>query len=250
MQISSPFVFGKSGGAPSPERGVKSDGMSTRVRKLRFRQSLPGRRPTRVEEFSALPFALAGRTTSARRFLENGIGTRRQAYKVAPVKQSFCAAEKGELREKMRARLRALSSAERARRSQEICARVLARPEWVAARSVLLFRSLASEPDVSALATAAHAAGKEVRELPVTPDAELLGVLESSAPDVVIVPGLAFTRAGDRLGRGGGFFDWLLAGSGRRAYKLGVCFAFQMLAELPLEPHDVPVDTVIADETL
>ena len=63
--------------------------------------------------------------------------------------------------------------------------------------------------------------------------------------DVMIVPGVAFTPDGARLGRGKGYYDRYMSQQGFRAYKIGVCFAHQIYDELPVEPHDCCVDRVI-----
>lgn len=60
--------------------------------------------------------------------------------------------------------------------------------------------------------------------------------------DVFIVPGVAFTRDGRRLGRGGGYYDATLAKRGPHAQTIGVVFDCNVVAELPTEPHDVRVD--------
>jgi len=62
------------------------------------------------------------------------------------------------------------------------------------------------------------------------------------------VPGLAFDRRGFRLGYGGGYHDRLLAQPGR-AITLGICYQALLLAEIPREPHDVPVE-YLATQTL
>lgn len=59
---------------------------------------------------------------------------------------------------------------------------------------------------------------------------------------VMLVPGLAFTAKGCRLGRGGGFFDMALAAEGRRGTAVGVAFECQIVDSIPLEPHDAFVD--------
>ncbi|MCM1490073.1 MAG: 5-formyltetrahydrofolate cyclo-ligase [Muribaculum sp.] len=61
--------------------------------------------------------------------------------------------------------------------------------------------------------------------------------------DLMIIPAVAFDRRGNRLGRGKGFYDRLLATS--RATKIGVGYEFQLMEELPSEKHDVPMDMVI-----
>ncbi len=63
-------------------------------------------------------------------------------------------------------------------------------------------------------------------------------------PDVTIVPGLAFTRTGQRLGQGGGYYDRYLA-QHPATYKVGVCFNEQMADELPCEAHDALMDEVV-----
>ena len=61
-----------------------------------------------------------------------------------------------------------------------------------------------------------------------------------------MVPGVAFDRMGNRMGRGRGFYDRLLM-STPRAVKVGVAYGFQMLDEIPVEPHDVKMNAVIHD---
>lgn len=72
----------------------------------------------------------------------------------------------------------------------------------------------------------------------------------TAPPDVVIVPGLAFTAAGDRLGSGAGFYDRFLAEqSAARAglHAVGLCFDLQIVPTLPREPHDVAMRAVVTE---
>lgn len=64
---------------------------------------------------------------------------------------------------------------------------------------------------------------------------------------VWIVPGLAFAKDGSRLGYGGGWYDRLLANANPAANKIGVCHRFQLLDELPNEPHDIRLDEVVTN---
>lgn len=64
--------------------------------------------------------------------------------------------------------------------------------------------------------------------------------------DLIVVPGVAFTREGARMGRGRGYYDKYLSQGGFRAFKMGVCYRHQLVADLPVEPHDVFMDRVIA----
>ena len=61
--------------------------------------------------------------------------------------------------------------------------------------------------------------------------------------DVVLVPGMAFDAAGHRLGRGRGYYDRFLTAHSH-LYKIGVCFPFQRVAEVPVEEHDICVDDI------
>lgn len=67
--------------------------------------------------------------------------------------------------------------------------------------------------------------------------------------DLVIVPGLALTFAGARLGRGGGFYDRALVGV-PRAHTIGLVYDDELLDELPTEPHDVEVGWVCTPSDL
>lgn len=60
-----------------------------------------------------------------------------------------------------------------------------------------------------------------------------------------LVPGLAFTQAGGRLGYGGGWYDRLLAQASESAPKIGLAYAFQVVEALPSEPHDIRLTKVV-----
>lgn len=64
--------------------------------------------------------------------------------------------------------------------------------------------------------------------------------------DLALIPGLAFTPEGQRLGQGGGFYDRLL-GRSPRPFAVGIAYAAQVVADLPAEAHDQPVDRVLTE---
>lgn len=66
--------------------------------------------------------------------------------------------------------------------------------------------------------------------------------------DAVVVPGLAFTVEGHRLGQGGGWYDRFLVRLPQAVLTVGVGFDGQLVGGLPVEPHDVPLHA-IATET-
>ena len=66
--------------------------------------------------------------------------------------------------------------------------------------------------------------------------------------DLAIIPGLAFTRQGTRLGRGKGYYDKLLARLPSHAMKVGVAFDFQVLDFIPRGQHDTAVNMLITEK--
>ena len=155
-------------------------------------------------------------------------------------------AAKAALRSRMRQCLTELSSDERDSRSKQICGRIVHSPEWQEAKRIVLFVPLRSEPDISGLNEEARSEQKVITTIAPTIRVEAELQFGTDKIDLIVVPGLAFSR--DRLGRGGGFFDRLLAGPAAEAYKLGVCFDFQLLESIPIEPHDIVMDTVATEE--
>ena len=173
------------------------------------------------------------------------------------------------LREKVRARLKTIPTSELAIPATKICGRLKASEIWRAAKSVLLFAPLPDEPDLWPLLADALADDKLValpRFDPATkkyaacqirnPAADLVsgqfGIREpnNSCPalplnrlDLILVPGVAFDLHGRRLGRGKGFYDQLLADV--RGQTCGVAFDEQIVAEIPMEPHDIPLNCIL-----
>ena len=71
-------------------------------------------------------------------------------------------------------------------------------------------------------------------------------LIESEKLDGFLVPGLAFSKKGERIGRGKGFYDRTLAQVS--GLKVGVCYSYQLFSELPTEDHDVKMDIVVSDQ--
>lgn len=175
---------------------------------------------------------------------------------------------KAAVRQRVRASLR-FSTEEMVEKSARLCEAIAREPAWIQARTVATFAPHQDEPDVEWLAP--HAAGKafcfprvgeeglnffhvaDLRSLVVSrwklrePGFDPAKLVSLADIDLILVPGLAFTRDGRRLGRGGGYYDRLLANSALTATKLGVCFDVQLLDDLPSEPHDQRVDRVATE---
>lgn len=116
---------------------------------------------------------------------------------------------------------------------------------------IMLFESLPTEPDSSGWIRWCRDRGVAVfvpevdgRDLRVQP-----GDLDPRALDVVVVPGLAFTVDGRRLGQGGGHYDRFLRRLRPDCVTIGAAFAEQLVADLPTDPHDVTLTHVATDAT-
>lgn len=82
---------------------------------------------------------------------------------------------------------------------------------------------------------------REVHPFGMTQPAELGVITPFNQIDVFLVPGLAFDRAGRRLGKGGGFYDGVLSNKRADAVAIGVTTESRLVDEVPVEDHDVPV---------
>ncbi|MGC3997466.1 MAG: 5-formyltetrahydrofolate cyclo-ligase [Anaeromyxobacter sp.] len=157
--------------------------------------------------------------------------------------------------------------AERAEASRRIAERAATLPVLTAARTVALYAPLASEVDVLLLLErltaravfprarregrvmtfACCAPGELVagplRVLEPPPDAPEVAL---EAVEVVVVPGLAFSLDGHRLGRGGGYYDATLCAM-PHAVRLGVSYEGEVFPSLPFEPHDAPLDVLVTE---
>jgi len=135
---------------------------------------------------------------------------------------------------------------ERQEYSEEICERVLEMSEWAGAKNVVLFLPLPSEPIITPLKLDCEA--RKISSVNVPQSARSESDLHlPDAIDLILVPGVAFSKDHHRLGRGGGFFDRVLAGRAANAFKLGICFSFQVFDTIPTEGHDIVMNAVVTN---
>jgi 5-formyltetrahydrofolate cyclo-ligase len=196
-------------------------------------------------------------------------GLAREARSVTSVTQDF-AAIKAELRREALARRDALPPAERAQAAEAIAARAF--PLAIDAGTIASgFMPMKSEINPLPLMRKLAAAGARLA-LPVVAGrgkplmmrawgigeplaAGVWGIREPPpsaavvAPDILIVPLLAFDRAGHRIGYGAGYYDMTIAAlrARRAVVAVGLAFAAQEIAAVPATPHDAPLDLVLTE---
>lgn len=173
------------------------------------------------------------------------------------------------VRTQVRAALREMGPAERSAASAQACALLAAQARWQIAQSILFYAPMPEELNVWPLLLEALCAGKRAL-LPrfvaetcgyeacqiLDPDRDVkaghFGIREpgndcapvgSRHPDFILVPGVAFDLQGQRLGRGKGYYDQLLKQV--RGTRCGVAFDQQIVNEIPVEPHDQPLDCLL-----
>lgn len=172
--------------------------------------------------------------------------------------------DKRALRRAVRAEIAKLSTSDRERLSSQIFSRIAELQEVRQASVIALFASLPDEPQTDEIIERlSHSKrivlprieGEEMKFYDISEGLHegAFGIMEPidttpiepSEIDVMIVPGVAFTRQGTRLGRGKGFYDKYLSLSGFRAYTIGVCYPCQIVEKLPTEPHDRALSRIV-----
>ncbi len=70
---------------------------------------------------------------------------------------------------------------------------------------------------------------------------------EAGRLEIIIIPGLAFDESGNRIGMGKGYYDRFLSRQ-KGAVKIALAYESQILAGIPKEPYDVPVDMIVTEK--
>lgn len=164
--------------------------------------------------------------------------------------------DKSALRKQMKINKAALTPEEKVAESLSVRQHIEALPLFATATHILLYHSLPDELPTHEVIERWHTMGKTIY-LPVvvgddlvvrqyTPEAMQQGEFNIWEPtgkeidtdiiELIIVPGVAFDRHGNRLGRGKGYYDRLL--SRTHATCIGVCYKCQLAPEIPAEAHD------------
>ncbi len=180
---------------------------------------------------------------------------------------------KKRVRKQIRKKLAELNPTVLHAKSMAACKRLITQPEFERARVVMLYLSMPGEVDTAPLALRGWQDQKTVsapkcswdhrRIVPLQIHSMEAGLVatkgalrepEAGEPvpletlDLVVVPGMAFDRRGNRLGRGAGFYDRFLASPQFRGTAVGLAFREQVLEQLPVRENDVPVHMLVTDE--
>ncbi|HUT29155.1 MAG TPA: 5-formyltetrahydrofolate cyclo-ligase [Sedimentisphaerales bacterium] len=180
---------------------------------------------------------------------------------------------KTELRLMLQKCLLDIPEEQRSEKSKKACRNLTSTPEFQRASAVMLYLSLPHEVDTSEAILHAWQSGKVVavpkiswqqrHMIPVRINSLETGFsVEASglrnpvtgAPmpleeiDLVVAPALGFDGRGNRLGRGGSYYDRFFTNEKLKAARCGLAFAEQRIDSIPVTPTDVPVDFLVTDE--
>lgn len=176
---------------------------------------------------------------------------------------------KKELRQEIRSRKRQFTEQQLRELSLSVLSHLLSHPRIKAAKTILFYYSLPDEVYTHDAVDLLISEGKRVLLPVVLPDygmelreyhgpadmqEDQYHILEPVGKpfkdldkiDVAVVPGMSFDAAGNRLGRGKGYYDRFLSRV-PGLYKIGVCFPFQKASEVPADANDIKMDEVIAE---
>lgn len=176
------------------------------------------------------------------------------------------------IRRQLKEALAAHPVADRHARSLAACSLLSSSPEFQAAKVVMLYLAMAEELDTASLALKCWQAGKTVvvpkvswdqKRMMPTEITSLTTGLTTTGPgvrepvsgkpiptdfvDLVVVPGLGFSPSGYRIGRGMGFYDRFLAQPSFVGVSCGLAFELQVLQQLPILEHDVPLGMLVTE---
>ena len=183
--------------------------------------------------------------------------------------------DKAELRRKLLKCLLAIPSEQRSERSRKACQNLASTEQFQNASTVMMFLSLPHEVDTSEAILHAWQLGKAVavpkisweqrHMIPVRINSLETGFSTGASGlrnpiagvpvpfgdiDLVVTPALGFDKEGNRLGRGGSYYDRFFTNAELKAARCGLGFAEQLVDSIPVTDHDEPVDIVVTDEEI
>ena len=181
--------------------------------------------------------------------------------------------EKARLRRLLQNSLLSMPSEQRSEKSRKACSHLVSMSQFQSASTVMMYLSLPYEADTSEAILHAWQLGKIVavpkisweqrHMIPVKINSLETGLSMGASGlrdpvagvpvpfeeiDLVVTPALGFDRQGNRLGRGGSYYDRFFANAEMKAIRCGFAFAEQLIDSIPVTEHDQPVDSLVTDE--
>jgi 5-formyltetrahydrofolate cyclo-ligase len=181
--------------------------------------------------------------------------------------------DKAQLRSELQKRLLQMSDEQRSGKSHKACQNLISTPQFQSASAVMMYLSLPHEVDTSEAILHAWQLGKvvgvpkiswqqrhmiavEISSLETGFSTSASGLrnpikgipMPSKEIDLVVTPALAFDRKGNRLGRGGSYYDRFFANDELKASRCGFAFTEQIVDSVPMAETDIPVDFLVTDE--
>jgi len=175
---------------------------------------------------------------------------------------------KKEIRREVRRRISELTTEQMIVAAESIFSQIQNVTPFAEAHCIALFASMHDEvptdialerwPKMGKRVVVPRVEGDIMRFYDYSPEQMTVGAFGISEPtsvvecppsdiDLIIVPARAFTSRGERLGRGGGFYDKYMSQTQFRAAKVGIAFRCQIFDSLPCDAHDIRVDEVVTE---
>lgn len=181
--------------------------------------------------------------------------------------------DKAQLRRQLQKKLLDISAEQRTSKSRKACQHLISTPQFQKATTVMMYLPLPHEADVCEAILCAWQDGKTVLVPKVSWQqrhmmAVQINTLETGFStssyglrnptngvpmppeeiDLVVAPGLGFDGSGNRLGRGGSYYDRFFANKALKAQRCGFAFSEQIVDSVPVTEYDEPIEFLVTDE--
>lgn len=181
--------------------------------------------------------------------------------------------DKSQLRQSLQEKLRAIEVEEQVSRSKKACRNLIETPEFQGASVVMMYLAIPYEVDTADAILSAWQMGKVVAVPKVSWEQRhmipvQIHTLETEPAwegarlhnpvvgqptaleeiDLVVTPGLGYDEKGNRLGRGGSYYDRFFASEELSASRCGLIFSEQHVESIPTDGHDEHVDFLVTDD--
>jgi len=181
--------------------------------------------------------------------------------------------DKEQLRVQLKKCLLEMSAEQRREKSKKACMNLISTPQFQNASVIMMYLSLPHEVDTSDAILHAwqlcktvavpkiswqqrHMIPVRINSLETSFSTEVADLRNPTTGvpvpfgeiDLVVTPALGFDRKGNRLGRGGSYYDRFFSNKELKTQRCGLAFAEQLIDSIPVTEYDKPVDFLVTDE--